>query len=143
MTAAIAEQGGLLGEITTVRLGEGDTIRDITIETSDQEHTRRLVEIVRHLDGVDLLETLDPVLIDALGPEQFVETVLRVALSFGAVHLEDIRTPDCFLIEEKLLAELDKPVFHDDQHGTATAALAAIINACRLTGLDLREARLG
>lgn len=62
-----------------------------------------------------------PVLIDTLDPEHFVEIVLRVAPGFGAIHLEDIRTPDCFLIEDKLRAALDKPVFHDDQHGAGAA----------------------
>jgi len=84
-----------------------------------------------------------PILVDTRDPKEFVETVLRLAPGFGAIHLEDIRTPDCFYIEEQLQARLQKPVLHDDQHGTATAALAAIINVCRLTGRDLTKARIG
>jgi malate dehydrogenase (oxaloacetate-decarboxylating) len=75
-----------------------------------------------------------PVLVDEVDPAAFVETVLRVAPTFGAIHLEDIRTPDCFEIEEALMARLDKPVMHDDQHGTATVLLAAVLSALRETG---------
>jgi malate dehydrogenase (oxaloacetate-decarboxylating) len=84
-----------------------------------------------------------PILVDALEPHDFIETVLRVSPSFGGIHLEDIRSPDCFIIEEELSNRLRKPVLHDDQHGTATVALAAVINACRLAGIELRNARVG
>jgi malate dehydrogenase (oxaloacetate-decarboxylating) len=75
-----------------------------------------------------------PVLVDEKDPQKFVETVLRVAPTFGGIHLEDIRTPDCFEIEDALIAKLDKPVMHDDQHGTATVLLAAVLSALRETG---------
>lgn len=84
-----------------------------------------------------------PILVDTLDASEFVETVVRVARSFGAIHLEDIRIPECFAIERELTARLAKPVMHDDQHGTATVALAAIVTACRLTGMDLKAARVG
>jgi malate dehydrogenase (oxaloacetate-decarboxylating) len=84
-----------------------------------------------------------PILVDTLDPAVFIETVTRIAPTFGGIHLEDIRSPECFIIEDKLAALLHKPVLHDDQHGTATVALAAIINACRLTGIELRNARVG
>jgi malate dehydrogenase (oxaloacetate-decarboxylating) len=84
-----------------------------------------------------------PILISTLDPAEVIETIVRVSATFGGIHLEDIRSPDCYVIEEALIARLPKPVMHDDQHGTATAALAAIINACRLTGLDLRKAKMG
>jgi malate dehydrogenase (oxaloacetate-decarboxylating) len=83
-----------------------------------------------------------PILVDAREPGAFVEAVLRIAPTFGGIHLEDIRSPDCFVIEEELCRRLHKPVLHDDQHGTATVALAATINACRATGTDLRRARV-
>ncbi len=236
----VAQEGGLLGEITTVHIGETDTVRDITIETEDEAHTERLLDAVRALEGVELVQVTDrvferhrggklhstskvelrqiadlryiytpgvarvalaieaeperawdltslgnsvgiftngsrvlglgnigplaslpvmegkavlydkfaglsatPILIDTLDPDAFIETVVRLAPTFGGIHLEDIRIPDCFRIERELDARLAKPVMHDDQHGTATVALAAIINACRLTGVDLRRARLG
>ncbi len=83
-----------------------------------------------------------PILVDATDPASFVEAVSRVAGSFAAIHLEDIRSPECFEIEDRLSHRLDKPVLHDDQHGTAVVVLAAAINACRFAGRDLREARV-
>jgi malate dehydrogenase (oxaloacetate-decarboxylating) len=84
-----------------------------------------------------------PILIDTRDAGEFIDTVVRMAGSFGGVHLEDIRTPDCFHIEAELKRRLRQPVMHDDQHGTAVVALAAVINACRLTGTELRRARVG
>jgi malate dehydrogenase (oxaloacetate-decarboxylating) len=84
-----------------------------------------------------------PILVDTTDANEFIETVMRVSRSFGAIHLEDIRVPECFAIEAELDRRLDKPVMHDDQHGTATVALAGILNACRLVGLDLKGAKMG
>jgi len=81
-----------------------------------------------------------PVLVDERDPAAFVETVMRVAPTFAGIHLEDIRTPDCFEIEDALIARLDKPVMHDDQHGTATVLLAAVLSALRETGRGLAPA---
>ncbi|MBQ89734.1 MAG: NAD-dependent malic enzyme 1 [Acidimicrobiaceae bacterium] len=77
-----------------------------------------------------------PIVIDEKDPEAFVETVVRIAPSFGGIHLEDIRTPDCFWIEEELIRRLPQPVMHDDQHGTATVLLAAVLSALRQTGRE-------
>ncbi|MAQ94773.1 MAG: NAD-dependent malic enzyme 1 [Rhodothermaceae bacterium] len=77
-----------------------------------------------------------PIVIDEEDPEAFVETVVRVAPSFGGIHLEDIQTPDCFWIEEELIRRLPQPVMHDDQHGTATVLLAAVLSALRHTGRE-------
>ena len=74
-----------------------------------------------------------PILVDTKDPEEFVDTVCRVAPTFGGIHLEDIRTPDCFWIEDELVRRLPQPVMHDDQHGTATVLLAAVLSALRLT----------
>ena len=84
-----------------------------------------------------------PILVDTRDPDLFVETVVRVSRGFGGIHLEDIRIPDCFAIEDALIARLKKPVMHDDQHGTATAALAALLSVFRLLGRDLRGATIG
>jgi malate dehydrogenase (oxaloacetate-decarboxylating) len=240
VAAAIAQEQALLGEILTLRIGEKDTLRDVTVETRTEEHTQRVIEAVRSLDGVELMGITDrvferhrggkihsasrvaveqisdlrtiytpgvarvvraiekepalawdltalgrsvgiftngsrvlglgnvgplaslpvmegkavlydrfaglsatPILIDTLDPEEFITAVVRVSRGFGGIHLEDIRSPDCYRIEEELMRRLDKPVLHDDQHGTATAALAALLNACRLVGRDLRDARVG
>jgi malate dehydrogenase (oxaloacetate-decarboxylating) len=84
-----------------------------------------------------------PILIDATEPERVVEIVTRIATSFGAIQLEDFRAPECFEIERELRARLRKPVLHDDQHGTAVVALAALINAGRRSGVDLRASIVG
>ncbi len=75
-----------------------------------------------------------PVLVDTKDPREFIETVVRVSPTFGGIHLEDIRMPDCFMIEDELVRRLNKPVMHDDQHGTATVTLAAVLSAMRQTG---------
>jgi malate dehydrogenase (oxaloacetate-decarboxylating) len=84
-----------------------------------------------------------PILVNAKDAKTFVETVARIALSFGGIHLEDISAPECFEIEAELARRLDMPVMHDDRHGTAVAALVAAKNACRLVGLDLKTLRVG
>jgi malate dehydrogenase (oxaloacetate-decarboxylating) len=84
-----------------------------------------------------------PLLIDATEVEEFVETVKRIAPGFGAIHLEDIRAPDCFEIERRLIDELDVPVMHDDVHGTAVASLAAVLVACDQVELELDSATVG
>ena len=66
----------------------------------------------------------------------------RIAPVFGGINLEDISAPRCFEVEERLIEALDIPVFHDDQHGTAIVILAGLINACKVTGRDLKEARI-
>ena len=76
----------------------------------------------------------EPVLVNSKDVDTVVETVARIAGSFGAIQLEDIAAPACFAIEEQLQERLDIPVFHDDQHGTATVLLAALINALKMTG---------
>ena len=84
-----------------------------------------------------------PILIDADDPDDFVETVKRIAPTFGAIHLEDISAPECFEIEARLIEELPLPVMHDDVHGTAVVTLAAAIVAARQTDLALEEATIG
>jgi malate dehydrogenase (oxaloacetate-decarboxylating) len=240
LATAVADVGALIGEIVTLRR-EGDlSVRDITVETNDDEQTERVVAALRRTDGVEVLDVTDqvferhkggkihmgsrtriehlsdlryiytpgvarvaraieadpsraltltglgnsvgiftngtrvlglgnigpvaalpvmegkavlydqfvglsavPILVDTTDAKEFIETVMRVSRSFGAIHLEDIRIPECFEIERELDRRLDKPVMHDDQHGTATVALAGILNACRLVGLDLKGAKMG
>lgn len=84
-----------------------------------------------------------PILINTLEVEEFVTAVEIISKTFAAIQLEDIRTPDCFRIEEELIQRLQIPVMHDDQHGTATVALAALINASRISQLDLKTATVG
>ncbi|HYL71928.1 MAG TPA: NAD(P)-dependent oxidoreductase, partial [Candidatus Dormibacteraeota bacterium] len=84
-----------------------------------------------------------PILMDATEPARVVELVAGIATSFGAIQLEDFAAPECFEIESQLRARLDKPVLHDDQHGTAVVTLAALLNAARRSGIDLRASIVG
>lgn len=74
-----------------------------------------------------------PILVDTKDPEEFIATVEKIAPSFGGIHLEDISSPACYRIEDELNRRLDQPVMHDDQHGTATVLLAAVLSALRET----------
>ena len=84
-----------------------------------------------------------PILMDTQDPDEIVAAVTAIAPSFGAIQLEDIGAPACFAIESQLVADLDKPVLHDDQHGTAVVALAAVRNAGRLAGQLLSDSVVG
>jgi malate dehydrogenase (oxaloacetate-decarboxylating) len=84
-----------------------------------------------------------PILLEETQPERFAERVAAIHLSFGAIQLEDIAAPECFEIEQRLRQRLGKPVLHDDQHGTAVVALAALINAARLAGRSLPVSTIG
>ena len=80
--------------------------------------------------------------VDEKDPDAFFECVRRFGASFGGINLEDIKGPDCFIIEERLREALDVPVFHDDQHGTAIITAAGIINACELTGRAVKDLKV-
>ncbi len=88
--------------------------------------------------GVDAV----PICLDTTDVAEIVETVVRLAPSFGGINLEDISAPRCFAVEQQLKERLDIPVFHDDQHGTAVVVLAALRNAARLTGRELGGLRV-
>ena len=94
--------------------------------------------LLKSFGGVDAY----PILIDEQDPDGFVETVTRIASGFGGINLEDIAAPRCFEIEGKLRQQLDIPVFHDDQHGTAVVVLAALISAARLVERELPDLRV-
>ena len=83
-----------------------------------------------------------PLCIDARTPDEVVACVKALAPSFGGINLEDIKSPDCFEIERRLEEELDIPVFHDDQHGTAVVVTAALKNALKVVGKRMDEARI-
>jgi malate dehydrogenase (oxaloacetate-decarboxylating) len=95
-----------------------------------------LMETLVGLSGV-------PILLNTKEPEQIIKTVEIIAPTFSAIQLEDISAPRCFEIEERLQASLDIPVMHDDQHGTAVVATAALTNASRITGIALDKAVIG
>ncbi|WP_354638582.1 NAD(P)-dependent malic enzyme [Kitasatospora camelliae] len=93
--------------------------------------------LFKQFGGVDAV----PIALACTEVDEIVETVVRLAPSFGGINLEDISAPRCFEIERRLQERLDIPVFHDDQHGTAVVALAALRNAARVTGRELADLR--
>ena len=94
--------------------------------------------LFKHFAGIDAV----PIVLDVHEPEEIIAAVKAIAPSFGAINLEDIASPKCFEIEERLKAELDIPVFHDDQHGTAVVVLAGLINAAKVAGKNLRDCKV-
>ena len=240
VAGAIAECGGLIGDVTTINVGRDSSIREITLAVEDHDQAERIVDSLNDLEGVEVLWSRDrallrheggklvigstrpirtvqdmrdvytpgvaracvaisedpslaseltmigrsvaictngtrvlglgdigpvpsmpvmegkavfyhqlanisamPILIDTKDVDEFVETVVRIAPTFGGIHLEDISAPECFEIERRLIEILPKPVMHDDVHGTAVVTLAAAIVACRHAGLTLKEEVVG
>ncbi|GAA1916171.1 NADP-dependent malic enzyme [Streptantibioticus ferralitis] len=141
---AIAEQPELVHDYTwksqvvavvtdgTAVLGLGDIGPEASLPVMEGKAI-----LFKQFGGVDAV----PIALDTTDTDEIVETVVRLAPSFGGVNLEDISAPRCFEIERKLQERLDIPVFHDDQHGTAVVTLAALRNAARLTGRSLGELR--
>ncbi len=236
VTSVIGAQGGNIGAIDIVRAEQDELTRDITINTRSDEHAQTIVQEVREIDGVDVVDISDrtflvhlggklevesksplqtrdqlsmaytpgvarvcesihespsdahrltiksntvavvsdgtavlglgdigstaaipvmegkaqllkefagvngfPVCLDTTDVDEIVDTVRRIAPVFGGINLEDIAAPRCFAIEERLKEELDIPVFHDDQHGTAVVTVAALLNALKVVEKDLDE----
>jgi malate dehydrogenase (oxaloacetate-decarboxylating) len=94
--------------------------------------------LFKEFAGVDAF----PICLDTKDPDEIVAIVKAIAPTFGGINLEDISAPRCFEIEDRLAAELDIPVFHDDQHGTAVVVLAALLNAAKLTDRRVEEMRV-
>ena len=94
--------------------------------------------LFKALAGVDAF----PILIDSRDVEDIVRTIKLISKGFGGINLEDISAPRCFEIEERLKNELDIPVFHDDQHGTAVVTLAGLMNALKLVGKDFKDIKI-
>lgn len=239
VTSVIGEHGGNIGAIDIVRADEERLIRDITINARSDSHARNIVEHVRDVDGVQVVNVSDrtfllhlggklevesktpirtrdqlsmaytpgvarvseaidedpmdahrltiksntvavvtdgsavlglgdigasaaipvmegkaqllkefadvngiPISLDTNDVDEIVETVRRIAPVFGGINLEDISAPRCFEVEERLQDELDIPVFHDDQHGTAVVAVAALLNALEIVDKALEELKI-
>lgn len=236
----IAEGRGLIGDVTTIRVGRESSIREITIEVRDQAHGESIAGMVGELPDVEVFWARDrallrheggklkivstrpvrtvqdmrdvytpgvaracqaiaadpslassltmigrtvaictngtrvlglgdigpvasmpvmegkavfyhqlagvsamPILINTKDVDEFVETVVRIAPTFGGIHLEDISAPECFEIEARLIEALPQPVMHDDVHGTAVVTLAAAMVACRKAGITLEDEVVG
>lgn len=239
VTSVIGEQGGNIGAIDIVRAEEDELVRDITINTRSDDHAQSIVEEVRSIEGVEVVNVSDrtfllhlggklnvesksplrtrdqlsmaytpgvarvceaihetpedthrltiksntvavvsdgtavlglgdlgseasipvmegkaqllkefadvngfPICLDTTDVDEIVETVQRIAPIFGGINLEDIAAPRCFEIEERLREELDIPVFHDDQHGTAVVTVAALLNALEIVDKELEEIKV-
>ncbi len=91
--------------------------------------------LFKKFGGIDVFD----IEVDESDPDQFIETVKRIAPTFGGINLEDIKAPECFYIERRLKDELDIPVFHDDQHGTAIISGAALLNAVEVAGKKIGD----
>jgi malate dehydrogenase (oxaloacetate-decarboxylating)(NADP+) len=94
--------------------------------------------LFKRFAGIDCFD----IEVDAESPQAFIETVARIAPTFGGINLEDIAAPHCFEIEQALIEQLDIPVFHDDQHGTAIIIAAGLLNGLELQGKTLADARI-
>jgi malate dehydrogenase (oxaloacetate-decarboxylating) len=236
VTAAIAEQGGIVGAVDPVEVDAEGSVRDIVVDASNREHWGRILAAIEALAGAEVVDTTDrtfllhvggkieqhnkhplktrddlsmvytpgvarvciairddpdkasqytikrntvavvsdgtavlglgdigpaaampvmegkaclfkefagvdafPICLDTKDPDEIVRTVKLIAPGFGGINLEDISAPRCFEIEERLKAELEIPVFHDDQHGTAVVVMAALLNAVKLTARRLED----
>jgi malate dehydrogenase (oxaloacetate-decarboxylating) len=95
-------------------------------------------QLFKEFAGVDAF----PICLNTKDSHEIVQTIKRISVAFGGINLEDISAPRCFEIEERLKEELDIPVFHDDQHGTAVVVLAALINALKITGKKIEDIKL-
>jgi malate dehydrogenase (oxaloacetate-decarboxylating) len=239
ITTAIGNIGGDIGAIDIVSVGRDFLIRDITVNAYSEEHNEQIVDVVRRIDGVEVIHSSDktflmhlggkieivskvplktradlsmaytpgvgrvceaihrdpekaytltikkntvaiisdgtavlglgdlgpaaampvmegkaqlfkefggvdafPICLNTKDPHEIVETIKNISVAFGGINLEDISAPRCFEIEDRLKNELDIPVFHDDQHGTAVVVLAALLNALKITGKKIEEIKV-
>jgi malate dehydrogenase (oxaloacetate-decarboxylating) len=94
--------------------------------------------LFKHFANIDAV----PIVLDVHSADEIVAAVKAFAPSFGGINLEDIAAPICFEVEERLKDELSIPVMHDDQHGTAVVTLAGLINACKVTGRELKDCKI-
>ena len=94
--------------------------------------------LLKHFANIDAV----PIILDVHKPKEIISAVKAIAPSFGAINLEDIAAPTCFEVEEELIKSLNIPIMHDDQHGTAIVVLAGLINACKVVGKKLEEAKV-
>jgi Malic enzyme len=94
--------------------------------------------LLKRFGNVDAM----PICIDSTDADDIINTIKNIAIGFGGIHLEDIKSPECFYIEEKLKEILDIPVYHDDQHGTAIAVLAGLYNALKIVDKDISKIKV-
>lgn len=128
-------KGNLVGVITdgTAVLGLGDIGPEAALPVMEGKAI-----LFKKFANVDAF----PICLNTKDPKEIIETVKRIAPTFGGINLEDIASPRCFEIEEALKKELDIPVFHDDQHGTAIVVSAALINALKIVNKELKTIKV-
>ncbi len=128
-------KGNLVAVVTdgTAVLGLGDIGPEAAMPVMEGKAV-----LFKKFGGVDAV----PICLDTRDTEEIIETVKRIAPTFGGINLEDISAPRCFEIEKRLKEELDIPVFHDDQHGTAIVAAAAMINALKIVDKKIEDIHL-
>jgi malate dehydrogenase (oxaloacetate-decarboxylating) len=239
LTTAIGNAGGDIEAIDIVSVGKDFLVRDLTVNASSEKHDQEIVEAVKHIDGVEIINVSDktflihlggkietvskiplktrsdlsmaytpgvarvceairkdpekaftltikkntvavvsdgtavlglgdigpaaampvmegkcqlfkefggvdafPICLNTKDPHEIIETIKNISVAFGGINLEDISAPRCFEIEERLKEELDIPVFHDDQHGTAVVVLSALINALKIVGKRMEDVKV-
>jgi malate dehydrogenase (oxaloacetate-decarboxylating) len=142
VSSAIAENKELAYELTTKKntvavisdgtavLGLGDIGAEAAMPVMEGKSA-----LFKRFANVDSI----PIVLDTKDTEEIIQTIKHIAPTFGGINLEDISAPRCFEIEKRLIEELDIPVFHDDQHGTAIVVLAALYNALKLIGKSIYE----
>jgi malate dehydrogenase (oxaloacetate-decarboxylating) len=135
LAADFTSRGNLVGVVTngTAVLGLGDIGPEAALPVMEGKAL-----LFKEFAGVDAF----PICLDTKDPDEIVAIVKAMAPTFGGINLEDISAPRCFEIEDRLIQELDIPVFHDDQHGTAVVVLAALLNAAKLTGRRIADLRV-
>jgi malate dehydrogenase (oxaloacetate-decarboxylating) len=138
ISSTIGEAGGLIGAIDVVDVNKDRTVRDFVVAAAAQPVMEGKCLIFKAFAGVDAF----PLCLATQDTDEIVETVRRIAPVFGGINLEDIAAPRCFEVEDRLRRELDIPVMHDDQHGTAIVVLAALKNALIVVGKSIREAKI-
>ncbi|MCB0745777.1 MAG: hypothetical protein KDC67_17875, partial [Ignavibacteriae bacterium] len=115
---------------------------DIEVDTENVDEFIRAIKCI----GISFDEFVDidsiDIEVDTENVDEFIRAIKCIGISFGGINLEDIKAPDCFLIEQQLKEKLNIPVFHDDQHGTAIITLAGFINALHLTDRDIASTRI-
>ena len=128
------EKGNLVAVVTdgTAVLGLGDIGPEAAMPVMEGKAI-----LFHEFAGIDAF----PICLDTKDTDEIIETVKRIAPTFGGINLEDISAPRCFEIEKRLKEELDIPVFHDDQHGTAIVVAAGLTNALKLVGKSFPEAK--
>lgn len=145
VSRAIAKDKSLLGDYTWTNnlvavISDGSSV--LGLGDIGPEGAMPVMEgkamLFKQFGGVDAV----PIILDVHEPDEIVSAIKAIAKSFGGINLEDIAAPKCFEIEERLIAELDIPVMHDDQHGTAIVVLAGLINAMKVVGKKLDQCRV-